>query len=71
MFEDLKKTPKENIGKIISVFCEDKFIGMYKVMNSGEMFAKAEFVMSDFARENTQSKLEKSERGREQQEIKG
>ena len=45
MFEDLKKTQKENIGKIISIFCENKFIGMYKVINSGEMFAKAEFVM--------------------------
>jgi len=47
MFEDLKKTPKENIGKIISVFCENKFVGMYKVMNSGEMFAKANFVMQE------------------------
>jgi len=45
MFEDLKKTQKEDIGKIISIFCENKFIGMYKVINSGEMFAKAEFVM--------------------------
>src|SRR3989338_8729101 len=47
MFEDLKKTPKENIGKIISVVCENKFIGMYKVMNSGEIFAKANIVMQE------------------------
>ncbi|MBI2004114.1 hypothetical protein HYS72_01485 [Candidatus Pacearchaeota archaeon] len=45
--EDLKKTQKENIGKIISIFCGDKFIGMYKVINSGEIFAKAEFVMQE------------------------
>lgn len=46
-FEDLKK--KINLEKEtkISVFCENKFIGMYKVINEGNLFAKSEFVMQE------------------------
>lgn len=43
--EDLQKKNNFSVRGIISVFCGDKFIGMYKVANSGEIFAKAEFVM--------------------------
>jgi len=32
---------------IISVFCGERFIGMYKVINDGEIFAKALFVMQE------------------------
>jgi len=32
-------------GKIICVFSEERFIGMYKVTNNGDIFAKSEFVM--------------------------
>jgi len=31
--------------EIVSVFCGERFIGMYKVADSGEIFAKAEFVL--------------------------
>ena len=67
--EDLIKNEKFENGKIISVFCDERFIGMYKIINSGEIFAKSEFVMSDSA--EGKSKLSIAERGREQQEIKG
>ncbi len=43
--DDLEKTEKIDNGKIISVFSGEKFIGMYKVVNSGDVFAKPEFVM--------------------------
>jgi len=36
---DLKKE------QVISVFCEDKFIGMFKVINGKDIFAKSEFVL--------------------------
>lgn len=38
---------KQNIKKdsIISVFCEERFVGMYRVLEAKEIFAKAEFVM--------------------------
>ncbi len=32
-------------GEIVSVFCEKRFIGMYEVINEGEIFAKAKFVL--------------------------
>ena len=51
--EDLIKKQKIKTGKIISVFCEDKFIGMYKVINSENIFAKAEFVMQPLTKENS------------------
>ena len=65
--KDLIKNEKFENGKIISVFCGERFIGMYKIINSGEIFAKSEFVMSDFARENISIN---NGRGREPQEIK-
>jgi len=36
---DLKKE------QIVSVFCKDEFIGMFKIINSGDIFAKPEFVL--------------------------
>ena len=32
---------------VVGVFCEKRFVGMYKIINDGEIFAKAEFVMQD------------------------
>jgi tRNA pseudouridine55 synthase len=32
---------------IVSVFCEDKFVGMYKIMRGKEIFARAEFVFQE------------------------
>ncbi|PJE81259.1 RNA-guided pseudouridylation complex pseudouridine synthase subunit Cbf5 [Candidatus Pacearchaeota archaeon CG10_big_fil_rev_8_21_14_0_10_32_42] len=46
-FEDLEKKPKLEKGKVVSVFCERKFVGMYKVVNEGELFAKSEFVLQE------------------------
>jgi len=44
-----KKDVKEDTGvkkdSVISVFCGEKFIGMYKVIRGKEIFAKPEFVM--------------------------
>jgi hypothetical protein len=33
------------IDSIVGVFCEGKFVGMYKVFRGKEIFARAEFVM--------------------------
>jgi len=43
--KDLKEQASAEKEEIISVFCDDKFIGMYKVINGKDIFAKAEFVM--------------------------
>ena len=43
--KDLKKEVKIEKGKIISVFSGDKFIGMFKVLNGKDIFAKPEFVL--------------------------
>jgi len=43
--DDLKSKSSKKQGEIISVFCENKFIGMYKVINKGNLFAQSEFVM--------------------------
>ena len=43
--EDLVKKEKIEDGEKISIFCAERFIGMYKVINQDEIFAKAEFVM--------------------------
>ncbi|MBI2042917.1 RNA-guided pseudouridylation complex pseudouridine synthase subunit Cbf5 [Candidatus Pacearchaeota archaeon] len=51
--KDLKDIVKMEIDKIISVFCGERFIGMYKVVNDGEIFAKAEFVMQEIKRGDT------------------
>jgi tRNA U55 pseudouridine synthase TruB len=43
--EDLRKEIEIERGKIISVFANDKFIGMYEILNEKEIFAKAKFVL--------------------------
>jgi len=44
-YRDLIDKPKIEKGKIISIFLDSKFIGMYKVTNEAETFARPEFVM--------------------------
>jgi tRNA U55 pseudouridine synthase TruB len=41
---DLIKNKKIKTGEIISVFCEDKFVGIYKTILGEHIFAKSEFV---------------------------
>jgi|TARA_Y100000310_G_scaffold233727_1_gene236623 H/ACA ribonucleoprotein complex subunit 4 len=43
--EDLKKREKFEDNKIICVFSEKKFIGMYEVLNESHVFAKPKFVL--------------------------
>jgi H/ACA ribonucleoprotein complex subunit 4 len=43
--KDLIKKEKFEKNSVVSVFCEDKFIGMYKILNEEGSFAKPEFVM--------------------------
>jgi H/ACA ribonucleoprotein complex subunit 4 len=43
--EDLKGDERFEKDEIVCVFCGDEFIGMYKVINEGEIFAKADFVL--------------------------
>ena len=45
--EDLKKDVKLPKDSVISVFCNKKFVGMYKIINNDEIFAKAEFVLQE------------------------
>lgn len=45
--KDLKKKVKFETGEIISVFSDEKFIGMYSVINGKEIFAKAKFVLQE------------------------
>lgn len=45
--KDLLKKQDFDDGEIVSVFCDERFIGMYKVVNQDEIFAKAEFVMQE------------------------
>lgn len=42
---DLLKESKLNDGEIACIFCKEKFIGMYKIINGKDIFAKPEFVM--------------------------
>ena len=42
---DLIKKESFESGKIVSVFLDERFIGMYKVVNEGDIFAMPEFVM--------------------------
>jgi tRNA U55 pseudouridine synthase TruB len=42
---DLIKKEEFEIGKIVCVFCENKFVGMYKIKDEDYVYAKAEFVM--------------------------
>jgi len=44
--KDLIKSEKFEVGEIISVFTGNKFIGMYRVLNEGEIFAMPEFVFN-------------------------
>ena len=43
--KDLDKKNSVKIGKRVCVFSEERFIGIYSVINSGEVFAKPEFVL--------------------------
>ena len=43
-FEDLVEKKEIEKGKIISIFSDNKFVGMFKVVNEGDTFAKPEFV---------------------------
>ena len=43
--QDLVTKVKANKDDVVCVFCEGKFVGMYKVINSEHVFAKALFVM--------------------------
>lgn len=45
--KDLTKSEKLEKGKIICTFLKDKFIGMYKVSNNGDIFAMPEFVLQE------------------------
>ncbi len=42
----IKKNEFEK-NKIICVFAEEQFIGMYKIINEGNIFAKPEFVLQE------------------------
>ena len=42
--EDLIKQEKRKAGEIVSIFCENKFVGMYEVVER-DSFAKPKFVM--------------------------
>lgn len=46
-YEDLISKKDFETGKIISVFSDNKFIGMFKIINQGDTFAKPEFVMQE------------------------
>ena len=53
-FKDyLKKPEKFEKGEVICVFSTERFIGMYKVINEEEIFAKAEFVLQEIKRGDT------------------
>ena len=43
--KDILEDKGWKIGEIVCVFCEDKFIGMYKIFRGREIFAKPGFVM--------------------------
>lgn len=49
-FKFLKKEYNFEKGKIVSVFSDDKFIGMFKVVNEKNIFAKPEFVLQPMGR---------------------
>jgi H/ACA ribonucleoprotein complex subunit 4 len=44
--EDLEKQEKDYDKENICIFCNEKFIGMYRLMREGNLFAKPEFVMN-------------------------
>jgi H/ACA ribonucleoprotein complex subunit 4 len=43
--KDIVKDDGWNVDAVVSVFCENKFIGMYKIIRGSEILAKPEFVM--------------------------
>jgi len=45
--KDLVKKEKIILGEIIGVFCNERFVGMYEVINQKEIFAKSKFVMQE------------------------
>lgn len=45
--KNLVKEVSFNKDQIVSVFCENKFIGMFKVINQDEIFAKSMFTMQE------------------------
>ena len=45
--EDLVKKQKLEKGEVVSIFCKERFIGMYEIINSEEVLAKSKFVMQD------------------------
>ena len=45
--KDLVKKEKFGKEEIISVFCRDRFVGMYKITDGKDIFAKSEFVMQE------------------------
>ncbi len=44
--EELVDEKKKYEKDIVCIFCKDKFIGMYKIIQEGALFAKPEFVMN-------------------------
>ncbi len=42
---DLIKNEELKTGKIVSIFCEERFVGVYKIVDEKDIFAKPEFVM--------------------------
>ena len=45
--EDLDKKQSFETGELINLFSGERLIGVYKVVNEGEIFAKPEFVLQD------------------------
>ncbi len=43
--KDVLKDEGWKVETIVGVFCEDKFVGMYKIFRGKEIFARAQFVM--------------------------
>ncbi len=46
MKTDLKKEIKADKGESFAVFCNDKFVGVYKKVSEGDIIARAEFVFN-------------------------
>lgn len=45
--KDIKKDNDVKAGEVVSVFCENKFIGMYEIIDREDLFAKPKFVMQE------------------------
>lgn len=45
--KDLKIKCKNKKGEVVSVFSKNKFVGMYEIVNQGEIFAKPKFVLQE------------------------